>query len=398
MRPLRFLLLAASFILVALLITAVWQRERIVAIWENWDVIREGAEQVPAADNAQTLAEWIRAHPDQISYALWTPGRESDALLHRADEEVGIASTVKILVLAEYARQVADGKLSPDEQVSLKAWEAFFLPGTDGGTHRRAVEVLQEKGALEGDTAKLSDVAWAMTVHSDNAATDFLLHRLGRAQVESTSAWLGLNEPAPKPLGGALILARSPPEGMLPASWMAEWAQKPDQAVRDEIWRLSQKLADDPAFAEAQRASLEEDGIGLNITEQMSYAKWLGPTGTARGYAALMAKVLTKEPGEAWAKVMADNLEWPMARSERLRTEFHRYGTKGGSLPGVLTASYFAVPKEGEPRVLSLFFGDVPLALRAKLMRTYTQQDLERQLLSAPDQQSAAKLLQSNSP
>ncbi len=396
MRPLRFLLLAASFIAVALLATALWQRERIAAIWENWDIIREGAEEAPAADSAEKLAAWIRRHPEQVAFASWTPGREDEALLHRADEVVGIASTVKILVLAEYARQVTEGRLDPDEAVPLAAWEALHLPGTDGGTHRRAVEVLRERGALQNDTAHLREVAWAMTVHSDNAATDFLLHRLGREQVESTAAWLGLAEPGPKPLGGALILARSPPEGSLPAAWMAQWAQRPDRELRDEVWRLSQRLADDPAFAQAQRASLEEDGIGLNLAEQMTYAKTLGPTGTARGYAALMAKVLTKAPGEAWAKVMAENLEWPLLRSEPLRAEFHRYGTKGGSLPGVLTASYFAAPKDGEPRVLSLFFGELPLALWGQLMRKYTQQDLERQLLADPA--LAEGLLQSNKP
>ncbi len=371
-------------VLVAVAATAVWQRERIRALADNWHVLRDGAEQAPAAQSSEALVEWIRAHPDKVLLATWTPGRESEAVLHRADEPTGIASTVKALVLAEYARQAAEGRLDPNERVTLAQWEAFYLPGTDGRAHPRALEALRESGGLEGDEATLAEVARAMIVHSDNAATDLLLHRLGREAVSSTAAWLGLNEPAPVPLAGTMLLARTPPEGTLPARWMEELAQKGPEHAADEAWRIQRRLAEDPAFAQAQREGVERDGIGLNLPEQVQYAQTLGPRGTARGYAALMAKVLTAPEGDAWAKHMAEALEWPMTRPA-VNGRFERFGTKGGSLPGVLTAAYFAEPKGGEPRVLALFFRDVPFALWAQLLRRYTQQDVERRLLEEPE-------------
>lgn len=384
MRILRVFGLGFVAVLVAVAATAVWQRDRLAAIVDNWDTLRDGAEEASAAQSTEALVAWIRAHPEKVHLAAWTPGREEHAVLHQADAPTGIASTVKALILAEYARQVADGRLDPSERVPLARWEAFYLPGTDGRAHPRALEKLREEGALQDDEATLAEVAQAMIVHSDNAATDLLLHRLGREAVSSTAAWLGLSEPAPVPLAGTLLLARTPQDGTLPAQWMTTLAEKGPDHVADLAWDILRRLAEDPAFAAAQRESLEREGLGLNLAEQVQYAQALGPRGTARGYAALMAKVLTAPEGDGWAKHMAQALEWPMARGS-VNARFDRFGTKGGSLAGVLTAAYFAQPKEGEPRVLALFFRDVPFALWAQLLRRYTQQDVERRLLEEPD-------------
>ena len=46
---------------------------------------------------------------------------------------MGIASTVKIVILAVHTRQVADGRVDPEAEVPLANWEVHLLPGTDGG-------------------------------------------------------------------------------------------------------------------------------------------------------------------------------------------------------------------------------------------------------------------------
>ena len=77
--------------------------------------------------------------------------------------------------------------------------------------------------------------------------------------------------------------------------------------------------------------------------------------------------------------------------NEPIRREFDEYGTKGGSLPGVLTSATFAKPKarpgdaEGDARVMALFFENMPLAVWLNIMKTYRQQDFERRLVSDPE-------------
>jgi D-alanyl-D-alanine carboxypeptidase len=383
-RPSRLAALVALCVTLAVGGTALWQRGRIAAVVENWKLLRVGAEQARAADSADALAAWMSAHPHQVSWASWTPGEPEGAHVHRADQAVPVARTMTLLVLAEYARQVVAGQQDPDAAVPLAEWEALYLPGTDGRAHRTAVEQLRERGGLQKDEATLRDLAFAMIVHGDNAACDLLMLRLGRPAVESTSAWLGLKEPPALPLTGSLLLARHPPRGMLPAAWMAQLEARGRAHIEDASWALTRRLRDDAAFAQAERDRLEADGLGLTPAEQVLYARALGPQGTARGYAALMARVLEGKPDPAWAKVMAESLEGPRSRSERLREQFHRFGSRGGSLPGVLASASYAQPKDGAPRVLALFFQDLPIALWAQLMRRNTQQELERRLLSDP--------------
>lgn len=46
-----------------------------------------------------------------------------------------LASTVKIIIAIEYARQAANGKIDPLQEVSLEDLDVFYIPKTDGGAH-----------------------------------------------------------------------------------------------------------------------------------------------------------------------------------------------------------------------------------------------------------------------
>ena len=67
------------------------------------------------------------------------------------------------------------------------------------------------------------------------------------------------------------------------------------------------------------------------------------------------------------------------------RRDFTVLATKGGSLAGTLTATYYAQTKAGRRRVLALFLHDVPFSTWSKLMQTFAQQQLERSLLLDDD-------------
>ena len=82
-------------------------------------------------------------------------------------------------------------------------------------------------------------------------------------------------------------------------------------------------------------------------------------------------------PGHA---MMRELLEWPMGNAGN-RESFEHLGTKGGSLRGVLTASYFAQKPHRPPRVLSLFLSKVPTDSWRALTRNFAQQGFELALL-----------------
>ena len=88
-----------------------------------------------------------------------------------------LASTFKLAVLAAYAREVAAGRLDPGERIPAADVALWHLQGTDDGAHERALAAMS---VADGDTLSLDQVVRAMVEFSDNAATDYLLDRLGR--------------------------------------------------------------------------------------------------------------------------------------------------------------------------------------------------------------------------
>src|SRR4051794_30035466 len=99
-----------------------------------------------------------------------------------ADTPLAIASSFKLYVLGELARQVAAGEASWYEQLALRDdWKS--LPSGD--------YVYQPAGSVY----TLEQFAEEMISQSDNTATDHLIFRLGRENIEHNFAAMGLGNP-----------------------------------------------------------------------------------------------------------------------------------------------------------------------------------------------------------
>lgn len=343
---------------------------RVVLVARNIDAVFDGAEAAGRLDSVDELVDFIDANRSYVSLVAYRLDNPGAAILLNPEGPRPLASTIKILVLAGYAEAVDEGRWSPDERVPLAELEAFHLPRTDGGAHERAVEIYRERGWLDGaGSVSLRDVAWAMMTVSDNAATDYLLHRLGREDARSLPARLasGDSDP-PMPIGGVFL----------------SWSGAADEPLADAAWELADRLHSDPGFRARRRS--DPVTIRLTLREQAHLAETRFPRGTARDYASLMERVQVGELFSAAASAtMREFLEWPM-ENERIRREFTAFGTKGGALPGVLTEATYAAPGDGTPPgVAALFFDELPLAVWLTLLDSYLHQDLLRQLLSDPD-------------
>ena len=362
------------------------QRRLLTTLAENWDVLSAGSEWAASAESTDAFVKYLAAHPERFSIATWPVGAPDKGWFHGADTPRSLASTVKILVLAEYATQVADGRIDPTEKIPVASWEALHLPGMDGGAHEKALNELREENLIVDEQVPLSAIARAMIVRSDNAATDLLMHRVGRAALERLPERLGLTgQETPWPLNGAFLVAMSPPAGQTPGAWIPDVDARGRSFLRDEAWRLSQRMADDAAFSGEWKARLEKDGLILDLRAQRDFARRLVTRGTARGYAQLMEQVLRPPPaGSGWAKVMSELLEWPLEKGPTLRERFDRLGTKGGSLVGLLTSAWYAQTRAGDGRVLAIFHDDMPVPLWAQLVQNFTHQEVERRALEEP--------------
>ena len=340
---------------------------RITSVAWNLEAVFDGAEAAQTLRSVDALLDFIDANRSSVSSVAYRLDDPHSAMLLNPDIPRPLASTIKILVLAGYAQAVDEGRWSPDERVPLVAVEAFFLPRTDGGAHDRAVGVYRERGWLDAaGTVSLRHVVWAMMTVSDNAATDYLLSRLGRERATSLAARLdAVHSDAPLPISGVFL----------------SWAGASEEPLVDAAWELADRMRGEPEFRTVWRDNPVVNQLGLR--EQAHLSATRSPKGTARDYTGLMERVQRGEliSGAASA-TMRGFLEWPM-ENEPIRQEFTAFGTKGGSLAGVLTEATYAVPRDAASGgVAALFLEELPLAVWFTLAENYLHQDLLRRLLS----------------
>ncbi len=159
----------------------------------------------------------------------------------QSDRRVGVASTFKLYVLAELARHVATERASWDEVLPISdAWKS------------------KPSGAMRyeapGTEHTLRFYAERMIAESDNTATDHLIARLGRENVESVQRILGHGAPE---MNTPLLMTR-------------------------ELFAI--KIAADPVLVDAyvhapddeQRRILEEDVAPVRLAPE-GWGNWSGP-------------------------------------------------------------------------------------------------------------------------
>ncbi|GAA0828439.1 serine hydrolase [Streptosporangium amethystogenes subsp. fukuiense] len=268
--------------------------------------------------DTEAVLAYIQAHPDDV--ALVTQG-----ISHNADRLAPVASSIKIIHLAAYADAVREGKVKPGEHVPVALWNAYHLPGTDGGAHEAALERLRP-----GASVTLDQLVSAMIEESDNAAADLLRDRLGPGALRKIAKTrVGtVNGEILRAFGGCT----------LPADVCLKNYVKAGKQVRPTL----------PGFA--QQATWAETVTRVE-------------PGVLRGVLAGLRKDRTA----------SKHLEWPM-RQPGADPRTLLIGTKGGALPGVISEAMYTVRPGEKPRETVFALRRLPEATWLSGMQSYAHQ------------------------
>lgn len=323
--------------------------------------LSDGADEADALQTPSDLLAWIERYPERVGLAAFAVGDEKNGVFVGADTKFALASTKKILILGAYAEAVAAKRLDPKEIVPLAAIERWYWPGTDGGAHERA-------RAEWTDSIRLDDVVSAMIRWSDNAATDYVLDRVGGPEkVLAFARAHGMkSQDAPISTFGTFVAWSSIPAKQWVSLSPAARAQK------------AQALA---AATSAEKAR----ALGSPPLAMQQSAAGLTEAGTPREWARLMARVQSGTGADpAVASTMRRHLEWPLRAFARNRETFDAFGTKGGTLVGLITEASYLKPKGEKPVVVALFFRDLPGAVWLQMSRAFPQQHFIQRLATDP--------------
>jgi len=130
---------------------------------------------------SERLEPLIAKHQGVVCVAIKHLGT-GESYLFKENEVVPTASLIKFPIMIEYFRQLHEGTIAADGQVTLK--EEDKVPGSG---------ILTDH-FLSGTTLPLETVAHLMITYSDNTATNLILDRVGIPNVNKTMLDLGISE------------------------------------------------------------------------------------------------------------------------------------------------------------------------------------------------------------
>lgn len=376
----------AAFLLIFFIVFG-FNMNALFTLFENSEDIQEGQEWVAKTQSLKGLTEYIGAQPERVSVASIAIENPDSSILYNEHTPRTMGILSNIFTVIEYARQVEQGKLNPDEQVPLTEVDHYQLPYVDASNHSTAVDWLEDQGKIsDQNTVAISDLIQVSVEFNDLAASDYLFFRLGSDQIDSLLDLLDVQETeSPLPFSGMYT-------AMKPSVFEMENRQRMDtlssmnRASFDSLAiATSKKIAGNETFRDLVFSQFRRDeGLGIPFAMQRDLLDFF-PKTTAWEMANLM-KLIQKEEliSQNVSKRVKEIMSWPL-KSSRLQSDFKSYGAYYDSRLGLVNGIDFgASTYSEEPFAQAVFFDDLQLAFWFHMSSNLIHQDFEQRLIWDP--------------
>ncbi len=300
----------------------------------------------------EALWDQVHAQPTDFSAACMPLGRPAEAVEYHADQAFPLASVSKLLIFIAYAQQVDAGIIPLNEQVPVLTLTHYDIPQTNSGAH----EEFMSEYPVGTQSISLWDVArLGMIQYSSNAASDYVLHRLGEVDWDALYSALKLTgTDTPEPLGVIAMLMDNHETGRTTQASVTALSVEKAQAQFDSY-------ISDPAWREAEIAYRVAHGPAVDWEAQARVLQRYTVKGTAQDF----LNVLTAIYGDGGP--LSDVTKW-MARSALqwhdnayVDSMYAEYGSKLGFYAGgTLTLVAYGEPYIGTPVISAAFFRNIP--------------------------------------
>ncbi|MEX0772714.1 MAG: serine hydrolase [Balneolales bacterium] len=386
MRLLKFL---GVFLTVAtLLIGSIFylNRDAFVSVFENRSALAEGSEWVEKTYSLSGLVEYMGQHPQYVSVVSYDINDPEKGIYYQAHKERVMGSSVNIFILIEYARQVSEGTLNPDQLVSLDDLNQYHLPDIDDNRHREAIRSLKDNNLVTADEQiKISDVVSTMVQKNDLASADFLYYFLGPDKINNTTADIGDNRiEAPLPYSGLHISFNPPFNNQTPNERHDELLTLSKDDLLEEVSSSALAYQNDEAFRSQVIEHFENDGLGLSfMDERLMYD--IFPKGEPEALTAILEKIVRGDLfSEEASSIIRDHLSWPMSASTVTR-DFDFYGALYDNRISLLNGLDMGTSTYTKNQhVQAVFFEKLPIGFWMHMSSNFMSQDYQKRLIYDP--------------
>jgi D-alanyl-D-alanine carboxypeptidase len=320
---------------------------------------------------ADSLLNFIQQNKSRSSLFL----KKNDTVIATLYENrlMPLASTVKIMVAIEFAKQAAHDIFNENKKIPLSELNKYYLPNTDGDAHPGWINYERKLGNIINDSVKLVDVARGMIMFSSNANTEYLMDILGFDNIKNNTTLLGLKQhTAIYPLVSSLFIYQNP-KNVSEDKILKEIKKMSDQEYARAAFFIHDELKNDSNYKKKFRPQ------DLTLKMQKEWSDRL-PASTTKEYVQLCSILNNRKYfDENTYGILAEVLE-SLMESPANKTWLSHAGMKGGSTIFVLTKALYATLKNGTTIEMAYFFNDLSGEENRRL-QSWTN-DFEIQVLS----------------
>lgn len=373
------LFLAIIMMLIAIFIVNVkWSWKKGLTFTGIIIAIVGGAAYILLKEDPDYVVRHLEKYPDTSSFIFAKNGEE--LVSYSAEARMPLASTVKIIIAIEYAKQLAAGALNEEELVALEELDKFYLKDTDGGAHPAWLEEMKEEKRIKEEQVSLHDVAKGMIRYSSNANTDYLIALLGLESINETLKCLDLKgHEAIYPLVGSVLIPYKVEEETNEKMSNDALIETLTNMTIEEYRDISIDILKEIKAGEMDLTKIDYD---KSLDLQRLWSDRL-PGATARDYEQLLHTINENELfSEEENDYIRELLEWPMqipGNEER----FVHFGGKGGSTAFVLNQAMYTEDHDGNKYELILFTDNLSLWQGFQMGKNHN--DFLRKMFDEPD-------------
>lgn len=299
------------------------------------------------SNSADSLLNFIQQHKYTSSFYL----KENDSVIGHLNQNkmMPLASTAKIIIAIEFAKQVSHNLFNENEMVSLDEINKYYIPNTDGNAHPRWIEYERQKGNMINDSVPLIEVAKGMILFSSNADAEYLMDLLGINNINSNLRLLGITDHSQLyPWASALFLYQNP-QHVKEEKIIKEIKKLDDEQYAKAAFFIHNQLKNDITY------KLKFRPRDLTITMQREWSDRL-PASTTKEYVRICEilnnrEIFDKKTYAVLSQVLETMMENPANKQWLLHA-----GMKGGSTMFVLTKALYATLKNGTKIEFAYFF------------------------------------------
>lgn len=306
-----------------------------------------GSIRCDAQSQADSLLHFIRQNKSISSLFL----KKNDTIMAHLNEDklMPLASTVKIIIAIEFAKQASHHLVDKDKRIALAELDKYYIPHTDGNAHPNWINYEKQQQNINNDSVALVEVAKGMIQFSSNANAEYLIDLLGMNNINSNLKLLGLTRHTLiYPFVSALFLYQNP-KHVKEQKIIRQIAQLSNGQYAKACLLIHNQLKNNADYKQKFRV---ED---LTIPMQKEWSDRL-PASTTKEYVRIAGIINNRKIFDKTTYAILSELLETVMKNPSNQTWLTHAGMKGGSTLFVLTKAMYATLKDGTKIELAYFF------------------------------------------